>query len=221
MPSPTTPAAKPAPIAIAGAPRGPLTPAQQLEALRRVQAQAEQRVKLGVQLFKAAEARLGQHQDVLAEARAEGEKLREQIQTDVAKSLQQYDQWIGGLDEQFTRMIRELFERVEKLEGQVAKSQGSIETLIKRAEALLDQARYLIERPAAPAAAPQAFAPVRPAPTAPPPQPIKPLQRPGPVPPRERNDAAAPAPAPTLTPHDKLYSNLLRRLRPDGTAEAA
>ena len=91
-----------------GLPEMSLTPQQQAEALRRIQNQTEQRVKLGVQLFKAAEARVSQHQALLDRIRAEQEQFRARFTQDMVKSFQTYDQWVGQIDETLTDALREL-----------------------------------------------------------------------------------------------------------------
>ncbi|MEE9212814.1 MAG: hypothetical protein V3U29_09190 [Phycisphaeraceae bacterium] len=153
-----------------GVPRGPLSPQQQLEALKRVQAQAEQRVKLGLQLFKAAEAHTMHQQNVLQQVRAEQGRLRGQLQHDVARSLQAYDQWVGQIDESFTKAIQALDEKVGKLQSDWRQTQRRIESTMRRSEALLDQARYLVESAAkdagqtipSPTAAPKPVSPPKP-----------------------------------------------------------
>ena len=135
---PSSSASKPShPPMPRGLPRSALTPEQQLEAIRRTQAQAEQRVKLGVQLFKAAEARVAAQQDLLAEVRREQQGLREQVQQDVAKSLRSYDQWMGRIDESFTHAIDRLNQRVDRLEETVRQQADEAKSLIQRAEALM------------------------------------------------------------------------------------
>jgi len=126
--------------------RQPLTPQQQMEALKRVQGQAEQRVKLGMQLFKAAEARLSNHTDVLQQIKVLQDQLREQVNDDVAKSLHSYDQWIGQIDESFTNAIRQLEQKIDAVQANVVKSEGRIQEMLTRAEAMLDQSRYLVEK---------------------------------------------------------------------------
>jgi hypothetical protein len=125
--------------------RQPLTPDQQLQALKRVQAQAEQRVKLGMQLFKAAEARLSTHTDVLGQIKTLQSQLREQVNQDVAKSLHEYDQWIGQIDESFTTAIRKLEEKVDAVQANIVSSESRVKHMLDRAEALLDQSRCLSE----------------------------------------------------------------------------
>ena len=128
-----------------GLPRGPLTAQQQQEAVRRTQAQAEQRVKLGLQLFKAAEAHTRQQQDMLAQLKGEQEKLRVELQDDVARSIHAYDQWVGRIDESFTNAIQELEKKVGVLQNQWSGTQDRVEAMMKRSEALLDQARILAD----------------------------------------------------------------------------
>lgn len=177
-----------------GLPRKPLTPQQQTEALQRVQAQAEQRVKLGMQLFKAAEAHVAQHRDTLAQIKAEQDRLRTEIQDDVTKTLHQYDQWVGQIDESFTKAIHALTERLDRLEAAANASQARLESMVRRAEALLDQARLAMETPQ-----PQNRGTAKAA------------------------DTAAATPPPKVEPEvprtPRIYSQLMRRLR-DGGSDA-
>jgi len=129
---------------LAKMPRRPMTPEQQAAALEKVQQQATQRVKLGQQLFEAADARLKQHQQVLEDINDQQQKLREQVQQDVAKSLQTYDQWMGRIDESFTGAIRELNSRLDQMELRVDASRGEMEAMIDKAAALLNQTQSLL-----------------------------------------------------------------------------
>ena len=184
-----------------------MTPEQQLEALKKVQAQAEQRVKLGMQLFKAAEARINAQQDLVDQFHREQDALRDQVQQDVAKTLQEYDQWVGRIDESFTHAIERLEQRMSAIEQSVADSKGEIRSAVARAEEMLDQTRYLLDharRPqgqaqsaAPPESTPRESAPPESAPSeAPPPPPAPPAAATSgkAVPPRE---AAPPAEAAT------------------------
>ncbi|MEM1355346.1 MAG: hypothetical protein AAGC44_02755 [Planctomycetota bacterium] len=125
-------------------PRKPLTPDQQLAALDKVQSQATQRIKLGQQLFKAAEARLTQHQEILDKIRNQQQDLREQVQEDVAKSLQTYDQWMGKIDEGFTGSIRDLTERLDQLEAEQRAGREEMQSMVARATALMEQTQQLL-----------------------------------------------------------------------------
>ncbi len=127
-----------------GATSRPLTPGEQLDAIRKVQAQAEQRVKLGMQLFKAAEAHVSTHREAIDQVRREQAQLQQRVQEDVAKSLQQYDQWLGRIDEGFTRSLQKLEQRLDEMQQQWQASQGQLEAMVRRSEALLDQARQLM-----------------------------------------------------------------------------
>ena len=162
--------------------RQPLSPEQQMQALKRVQAQAEQRVKLGMQLFKAAEARLSSQTDVLGQIKTLQTQLREQVNQDVAKSLHEYDQWIGQIDESFTTAIRKLEEKIDAVHANMVNSEARIENMLKRAEALLDQNRELAEKnslkqvaPASPADSPYAADSTPPAPPVSPATPTYPI----------------------------------------------
>lgn len=133
------------PVTLPGIPKGPITPVQQLEALRRVQVQAEQRVKLGVQLFKAAEAQTTQHRIMMEKLKTEQDKFREQMHQDLARSLQTYDQWVGQIDDNLTATLQKLENRIEQLQEQWSGSQDRIQTMIHRSEALLEQSMQLIQ----------------------------------------------------------------------------
>lgn len=146
-------------------PRQALSPDQQLEALRRVQAQAEQRVKLGQQLFKAAEARVSTHRAMIDEIKGEQAKLRDEVQRDVAQSLQSYDQWVGKLDERLTEAMRSLEARLDTLQNEWQATQAKIEHMLRRSEALLDQSRVLLGHEA-PAVEPESPLHDKPAPKA-------------------------------------------------------
>lgn len=129
---------------LAKMPRRPLSVDQQAKALEKVQQQATQRVKLGQQLFEAADARLKQHQQVLDEINDQQKILREQVQDDVAKSLQSYDQWMGRIDESFTKSIRDLNQRLDQLEETVAGSQNEMQDMLGKAAALMQQTQMLL-----------------------------------------------------------------------------
>ena len=131
------------PSPLPGLPSGPLSAQQQLEALRRVQGQAEQRVQLGMQLFKAAEAHTEQKQNLADELREEQKHLREKVQEEVASSLRSYDQWVGRIDDGFTKAMNDLDQRLERLRSEWTDTQGRIEQMMKRSEALLEQNRLL------------------------------------------------------------------------------
>jgi len=129
-----------------GLPRRPLNADQQMEALRKVQTQAEQRVKLGMQLFKSAESRLAAQSDMLERVRQEQKGLREQVQQDVAKSLQSYDQWMGQIDERFTTAMQLLEQKVDAMGQQWQTMRDEMAALMGRSEMLLDQSRCLVEQ---------------------------------------------------------------------------
>jgi uncharacterized protein YoxC len=129
---------------LAKMPRRPLTVDQQAAALEKVQQQATARVKLGQQLFEAADARLKQHQKVLDEINNQQQILREQVQDDVAKSLQSYDQWMGRIDESFTKSIRDMTQRLDQLEERVDGSQSEMQDMLAKAGALLQQTQSLL-----------------------------------------------------------------------------
>lgn len=130
---------------LASVPRRPMTAEQQLAAVSKVHQQADHRIKLGQQLFKAAEARLSQHQDLLDQVRTEQSTLREQVQGDVAKSLQTYDQWMGRIDESFTKAITQLNSRMEQAEQEIAASRDTMQQMLAQVDAMVRQTQQLLE----------------------------------------------------------------------------
>ena len=123
-----------------GLPRKPLTPEQQLTALRRTQAQAEERVRLGVRLFNAADARLGEHRALLDGVRAEQEQLRAELREEVTRSLRQYDQWMGDAGDRFNAAFVTLATKIEAVEQALTQSRDQVEAMMRRTQALLDRA---------------------------------------------------------------------------------
>lgn len=117
--------------------RRSMSPDQQAEALRAAQARAEQRVKLGMQLFKAAESKLGQQSDLLERIKADQQKLREDVQDDVARTLQSYDQWMGQIDESFTTAVADLQSRLDHVEQSMESKLQEMRGLADRAETIL------------------------------------------------------------------------------------
>lgn len=175
-------------------PRGPLTPQQQLEAAQRVQAQAEHRIALSTQFFKAAEARVAGQQAQLDQLKAEQDAMRERLETDVTKTLHAYDQWVGQMDENFTRTIRQLEDRVDKLHEQWVATQARLDTMMKRSTAMLEQSRDLLAKSIH---ARHTAAEVPPAPSA------------TPAPPQAR-----PAKDDAISPQElSIYRTLLRRMQ--------
>ena len=191
-----SPAARPLP----SRQRPPLSPQQQLDAARQVFAQAEQRIALSKKLFDAAEARTVHNQKLLEQFKAAQDELRRELHEDVAASLRDYDQWMGRIDEGFTRKMRELHERLDRLETQWGQAQQQVEDMMLRAQSLLEQSKGMLD-----AASPS---PSAAEPTAP----------------DDAGGVAKPQAAQRTDPVDAspIYSQLLRRLRERaGDEEAA
>lgn len=133
--------------ALPGLPRKPLTHEQQLEAISRVQSQAESRVELGLKLFKAAENHTRSQQKMLEQIKVEQQQLRDQVNEDVAKSLHTYDQWVGQMDETFTRSLQNLEDKIEKLQENWMATQQRIEAMIERSAELFAQSHGMNNTP--------------------------------------------------------------------------
>jgi chromosome segregation ATPase len=146
---------KPVKIAAPGLPQGPLTPAQQVQALSRIQAQAEQRVQLGVQLFKAAEAQTARHREMLDGVKTEQAAFRAEVEEDITRSFHAYDAWIGQVDADLTSSIKALEDKMARLQKEWQGTQSRIEGMVARSERLLSQTRDLMASgPPVPASAP-------------------------------------------------------------------
>ncbi|MCC6579092.1 MAG: hypothetical protein IT440_01530 [Phycisphaeraceae bacterium] len=129
-----------------GLPRRPLDSAGQAEALQRLAAQNEQRIRLGVQLFRAAEAQTQEHRRLVEQIHVEHNKLREQVTHDVAKSLAAYDQWVGKIDENFTTALKQIETKIEHLQANWVSTQERIEQMLKQSEAMLSQSRQMTQQ---------------------------------------------------------------------------
>ena len=125
-------------------PRGPLPTKPQLLALQRIQEKAAKRVKLGMQLYRAAEVHTVNQQSLLDSFKTEQQQLKEELEQDVAQSLQAYDQWVGKIDENLTTAIRNLEGRINQLQEQWNDSKERIDTMIHRSESLMDQSRVMV-----------------------------------------------------------------------------
>jgi hypothetical protein len=128
-----------------GLPTGPLPPHQHADALRRAAAVAEQRIKLGAQLFKAAEARVAQYQELVDEIKSQQEQMRQQMQEEVQTSLAKYDDLVGSIDDSFTERVHVLEDKIDSLTSKWEESQKRIEQMMHRAESMLDQGRIEID----------------------------------------------------------------------------
>ena len=137
-----------------GLPRRPMSSREQLEALNRVKDQAEKRVRIGVELYRATEARTDRQQAMIQTVRDEQATRTEQIEKDVARSLQTYDQWVGKIDEDFTRALRGLERRIDDLQAQWHRSQERIDALLERVLDLPAAIAAPVAEPTPPAARP-------------------------------------------------------------------
>lgn len=142
-PLPISPSSSPSPQAessVVQLPRGPLSPMQQLEALRRVQLQAEQKLKLGTQLFKAAQTTASQHLAVVEQLRREQSDLRERMREDLEQSLGRFELRLNHAENGLTQGLDKVNERLERLESEWGQMQLRMEAMAARADALLMQA---------------------------------------------------------------------------------
>lgn len=122
-----------------------LPPQEKLAALRRVQLQAEQRIRLGMQLFKAAEAHVTGQQGIVEDLRQAQEQLREDLHSDVARSFRSYDEWMAEFGGRITDRMEKMESRIEQLQHRWTEIEKRINQMVKRAEALVEQSRCLLE----------------------------------------------------------------------------
>lgn len=140
-----------------GLPGGELSEEQRADALRRVQSQAENRVKLGMQLFKSAEARLTAQADLARAVRSEQAQLGERVD----QRLDALSTEIQSLrDTHQPAASPELLQRVDRLEHAVQQALDAnrsvreeharaIDRLRREQATLQEQARLTRDRLAA------------------------------------------------------------------------
>ncbi len=121
------------------------TPRDKIQSLQQVQDQAEQRIKLGTQLLKAAEAHTSQGQSAIDKVRREQNQLRDKLEQDVTQALSHYDEWIAGVEESLTQRMEKVERRLASVLEQWESSEQRMTRMIKRAEALFDQSRSMLE----------------------------------------------------------------------------
>ncbi|MEO0966615.1 MAG: hypothetical protein AAFY08_16060 [Planctomycetota bacterium] len=221
---------------VLGLPSAELSEEQRLDALRRVQSQAENRVKLGMQLFKSAEARLSAQADLARSLRTEHAQLGERVDqrldalaervdslrqsTPVTHSpelLQRLDQLEHTVRQalQDAQSAREQHDRaIDDLRGQQAAFQEQTQQTYERLTRLVSSLTQASPQPGdplgPPIAPPTSHAP---SPTTPPnAEPAEPKR-----PPSHPLDATQPADPPsspsTSNVDTRIYSNILDRLR--------
>jgi hypothetical protein len=125
--------------------RKPLTEAQRLEAVRRLQDQAEHRIKIGLDLFKAAEQHTSQHRKLLKELQEERFELYEKMQQEMTQSFNQYDQWVAQLEANVAASVERLEARIDALEAAWEQSQHRLHQTIERAEAMAAESKQLMQ----------------------------------------------------------------------------
>lgn len=128
-----------------GLPTKALPPRQRIEALRRVDQEAEQRVKLGMQLYLAAEHQTMHQRELLEGVKAEQHRLKEKLEEDIARNMHAHDQWAGKIDAAFTDALHSLEKKIDNLQNQWSSTQQRIDTMMRRSEALLDQSRTMVK----------------------------------------------------------------------------
>lgn len=132
-------------------PRHDLSPRQQLEALQKAREQAEHRVRLGMQLFKAAESRLNSEESLVERAREERKQFRQQMEHTVnSKLTESNDHLHAELEEiraqlavrmqQHTEKMLELHEQQDRMRCQIEKLQHRCQEVEQQTRALREQA---------------------------------------------------------------------------------
>lgn len=124
--------------------RNPLTESQRLEAVRRLQDQAEHRIRIGLDLFKAAEAHTSQHRRLLKELQDERFELYEKMQREMTQSFDQYEQWIGQIEQNIANSVDRLEARIDALQAAWENSQQQVQQLMQRSDAMVAKANGLL-----------------------------------------------------------------------------
>ncbi len=126
-----------------GVKRGPLSAQEQALAVQQLHEHAQRRLALGMQLFENAQKQTQVHQALADQLRKEQDGIREQMQTDMTRSLHAYDQWIGKVEHDFAARLDVLDQRMSELQAQWQSMSERVEGMMNRAELLLDQARLI------------------------------------------------------------------------------
>lgn len=123
-----------------------LTPQQQLDALNRAQRQAEQRVRLGMQLFKSAEARLGAGQELVHQLRAEQDELKAEMKQQIEQDLLNIKEHVTERTDSVEQRLEALSLKLQQAQEQWQGSQQRVGEMMARCEAMLEQGRHLMLR---------------------------------------------------------------------------
>lgn len=122
-----------------------LTPQQQIEALRRIQTQAEHRVKLGMQLFKAAEAHTSHQSNLLEQLKHDLDRQWVELKRDMAEQSQRSLRWLERIDDHCSTAMQKLDAKLDTVYQTCRASEKRIESLVIRAETLLAQSLALVD----------------------------------------------------------------------------
>lgn len=121
-------------------PRQPLTSSQQIEALRRLQSQAEQRVALGQQLLATAEAKL-------TEWRTREKQVKAVACNAVADMLNSDDPGLRKLlDERIARAIEPIERRLAAMEKTLAADKSQINQMVGESKQLMAQSKAMLNQ---------------------------------------------------------------------------
>lgn len=131
------------PVVVQPTPRVPSSRPSQETNLQRVQGQAEKRVKLGVQLLNAAQSQANRQQTLFDQMALQHQHLRDEVQHDIAKSLQTYDQWMASFDQRFTARLQAMEEKVDAMQQNWSVTEKQIASVVHLAQKLLDHTRSL------------------------------------------------------------------------------
>ncbi|MEO0588439.1 MAG: hypothetical protein AAF078_12465 [Planctomycetota bacterium] len=221
---------------------------QRLDALRRVQSQAENRVKLGMQLFNSAEARLTAQSDLARALRSEQADLRDHIDRRIEDINARVDQThrtpdespdaprIADLESQVADLTAKLNEAVTSINtirrdhaADVKALRHEVARVNKRAEALIDAALPSpapADSEAAPAATPEPEPSPQPKAADPAPQPIAaepptPSQAPAATVPPPAPVAPPPAPEPVIATDPKPRESFFARFMRESLGTAS
>ncbi len=124
--------------------------AQDHESSQRLQTQADQRVELGMQLLHAAQAHTTRQQAMFNQLKSQQQRLREEMQNDIARSLQTYDQWMAKFDQTFTAKLTKLESRIDAIQTKWTATEHRIATILRRFEGLLNQHQCSLQSAAEP-----------------------------------------------------------------------
>lgn len=121
------------------------SPQQHLEAIQRVNAQAQQRVELGAKLFKAAETYTSRNQELLRLFNEQQAQLRQEVRAEIAASLSTHNQQVSSLEQNVSDTLANFEKKIDAIQQQWSVTERQLGVMIQQAQTMVDQGKRLFE----------------------------------------------------------------------------